>query len=254
MEGIVESGWVGGERDRHPPKTKTRPGAELEDLRTEVLIGGRRDRIFDLIALEKMASGLDPGERHLVADKFSKPTVPEAGSHPILNELGLDGDALFDLISGASRLKMAVRGWVAEKHLVEYLAGIDGVSDCVRLEGDGRPDVSLRWRGSEPIFVECKNTLRSTYADGRPRLDFQRTRAAKGDPCSRYYSPSDFQILAACLHAVTERWEFRFALTSELEPHKSCAGKIASAIGVSEPNFTKSPENAFYICSLGKAP
>jgi hypothetical protein len=34
-----------------------------------------------------------------------------------LDELQIAPDALFDLIWSASRLKMAVRGWVAETHL-----------------------------------------------------------------------------------------------------------------------------------------
>jgi hypothetical protein len=103
--------------------------------------------------------------------------------------------------------------------------------------------------GSPPILIECKNTLRQTYADGRPKVDFQRTRASKGDPCSRYYAPSDFPILAACLHAVTERWEFRFALTGELPAHKTCEGRIANMVPVEQPLFTESPQALFDICS-----
>ncbi|MGO4840785.1 hypothetical protein AB4144_51895, partial [Rhizobiaceae sp. 2RAB30] len=135
----------------------------------------------------------------------------------------------------------------AEQHLFDALAKLRGVSECSRLEADGKPDVSLRWRGGGPILIECKNTLRTTYSDGRPKVDFQRTRASKGDPCSRYYRPEDFPILAACLHAVTEKWEFRFALTAELEPHKTCPGRIANMIGVAEPIFSGNPERVFEL-------
>jgi hypothetical protein len=144
---------------------------------------------------------------------------------------------------------MAVRGWVAEAHLAETLSKTPGVTDCRRLGGDGQPDISLRWRDGPPILVECKNTLREKYADGRPKVDFQRTRAAKGDPCSRYYRPSDFAVLAACLHPVSERWEFRFACTADLPRHSTCTGRIANMIGVSEPLFTQSPEMVFTKCS-----
>ena len=78
--------------------------------------------------------------------------------------------------------------------------------------------------------------LRTTYAGGVPKLDFQRTRASKADPCSRYYMPSDFDIVAACLHPVTERWEFQFALTRDLPEHGSCQGRIDNNIRVRE-NF-----------------
>jgi hypothetical protein len=140
---------------------------------------------------------------------------------------------------------MAVRGWVAEHHLFDALSKLEGVSECSQIEADGKPDISLRWRGGAPILIECKNTLRSTYSDGRPKVDFQKTRASKGDPCSRYYRPEDFPILAACLHAVTENWEFRFALTADLEPHKTCPGRIANMIGVAEPVFWSNPEKVF---------
>jgi len=246
VEIILREGWAVWERERRPGKSKDRPTADLEDLRTEVLVGGRQDRLLDLIALERIAQGMDPGERHLVADKLkglrSKPaTVP----HAVLKEFGIAPDALFDLIEGASRLKMAVRGWVAEQHLFDALRTLRDVSECTRLEADGKPDLSLRWKGGSPILIECKNTLRTTYADGRPKVDFQRTRASKGDPCSRYYRQKDFPVLAACLHSVTENWEFRYALTSELEPHKTCRDHIANMIGVSEPTFSASAGNVF---------
>lgn len=243
---IRTHGWAVWERDRRPGKSKTRPTAEIEDYRTEVLVGGKQERLLDLIALERIARGLDPGERHLVADKMGiLKTAANVAEHPIVKEFGIAPEALFDLIEGAGRLKMAVRGWVAEQHLFEKLKVIPGVTDCMRLEEDGKPDVSLRWNGGAPILIECKNTLRTTYADGRPKVDFQKTRAAKGNPCSRYYRPEDFPVLAACLHAVTENWDFKFALTAELEPHKSCTGRINSSIGISEPIFTDKPELVF---------
>ena len=242
VERVLAEGWSAWERDRHEAKTTTRRAFELlPDIRTEILIGGRQERLLDLILLERVARGLDPGERHLIADKFRELPGKRAASkisHKLLEELSIAPEALLDLINSASRLKMAVRGWVAETHLEAHLKSVDGVTECVRLQGDGKPDISLRWKGSKPIFVECKNVLRTTYAGGVPKLDFQRTRAAKSDPCSRYYMPSDFQVLAACLHPVTEQWEFRFALTSELPAHGSCRGRIDNNIRVADDSFS----------------
>lgn len=240
VEQIRDEGWCAWERDRREAKTKDRRAAELADNRTEVLIGGRPERLLDLILLERVARGLDPGERHLIADKFRElpdKSAVSRGTHTLLDELQIAPAALFDLIASASRLKMAVRGWVAETHLETYLKSIDGVTECVRIEEDGKPDIMLRWRGSRPITVECKNVLRTTYADGAPKLDFQRTRAAKSDPCSRYYASSDFDVVAACLHPVTERWEFRFALTRELPEHGRCMGRIDSNVRVDRNVF-----------------
>jgi hypothetical protein len=244
---VQSDGWAAWERDRREPRTRDRRAAELADTRTELLIGGRPERLLDLILLERIALGREPGERHLIADKFktlrerrrsSEPALLHMASHKLLEELQIEPNALFDLISSASRLKMAVRGWVAETHLEAHLNTIPGVADCVRLQGDGKPDISLRWKGSRPILIECKNVLRTTYAGGVPKLDFQRTRAAKSDPCSRYYMPSDFQIVAACLHPLTEQWEFKFALTTDLPTHGICEGRIDNNIRVDARSFS----------------
>ncbi|MGE0702138.1 MAG: hypothetical protein AB7O57_23785, partial [Hyphomicrobiaceae bacterium] len=241
---ILDTGWVAWERERREAKTITRRAFELlPDIRTEVLIGGKKERLLDLILMERVARGLDPGERHLIAEKFRKLPGKSAGTlvaHKLLDELGITQESLLDLISSASRLKMAVRGWVAETHLERALIETPGVSECVRLQGDGKPDISLRWKGGRPFLVECKNVLRTTYADGIPKLDFQRTRASKSNPCSRYYMPSDFDVLAACLHPVTERWEFRFALTGDLfasQPKNGCEGRIDNNIRVTDDRF-----------------
>jgi len=247
---ILDKGWIAWERDRHPPRTRTRPTPTFdEDMRTEVLVGGRKERLFDLIQLEQIALGFDPGERHLIADKLlMEAPSTDNSSHRLLEELDLPSDALFDLIQGAPRLKMAVRGWVAEAHLETALQKIPGVTDCRRMNAEGQPDIALRWRGSPPIFVECKNVLRKTNAMGVPKVDFQRTRASKGDPCTRYYRPNDFQILAACLHPVREKWDFAFALTNDLPKHKECVGRIASNVIVSAPGFSEVPSAVFDKC------
>jgi hypothetical protein len=200
---------------------------------------------LDLVTLERLAYGLDPGERHLVADKLRVAKTPDVKVHPLVHEFGLAPEAIFDLIQGTGRLRMAVRGWIAEQHLYESLQAIGGVSECQRLTGEGQTDLSLRWQDGPPILIECKNSLRTTYADGTPKVDFQRTRASKGDPCSRYYRPEDFSVLAACLHAVTENWEFRFALTGELAAHPTCVGRISSSIRVEEPVFTREAPRLF---------
>jgi hypothetical protein len=243
VDAILAEGWHAWVRDRHEAKTTTRRAFELlPDIRAEVLIGGRQGRLLDLILLERVALGLDPGERHLIADKFRELPGKDAASrisHKLLDELSIAPEALLDLISSASRLKMAVRGWVAETHLEDHLKKVDGVTECMRLQGDGKPDVSLRWKGSNPVLIECKNVLRTTYHGGIPKLDFQRTRASKSDPCSRYYMPSDFHVVAACLHPVTEQWRFTFALTRELPAHETCPGRIGSNIRVAGEVFSE---------------
>lgn len=240
---ILATGWALWERDRRPPKAKDRPAFDMADLRTEALVGGTQANLLHLITLERIAQGLDPGERHLAGEQLFREIIAAKvapGPHELLAELGIGDAALLDLIQGAPRLKMAVRGWVAEHHLETHLRTVPGVTECERLTQEGRPDISLRWKGRGPILIECKNTLRARYATGEPKLDFQRTRAAKGDPCSRYYRPEDFPILAACLHPVKEDWIFTFALTRDLPPHATCEGRIKNMLAVAEPQFVSS--------------
>ena len=218
---ILRDGWHAWERASHGS----------HGIPVEALVGVKQDKVLDLIQFERLAFGLDTGNRQLLAEKVLS-DVALAAPHALVTELNLSEHALFDLINGTKRLKMAVRGWVAEVHLEEYLKTIPDVHDCYRINEEGSPDISLRYKGSAPILVECKNVLRIPAADGSPKLDFQRTRASKGDPCSRYYRHSDFAILAACLHAVTQKWDFNFIPTKDLLPHKTCVDHLSNNVQV----------------------
>jgi hypothetical protein len=246
-EAIRRDGWHAWERVR-------RAGPMAEPV--EVLVGGVRDTFLDLIRLERAGYGLSPGDRQLLADKrdlieaarqdgLDTPIEADVPIHPLLCELELGAGEVLELIAGARRLKMAVRGWVAEEHLRASLARTDGVTHCERLDEEGGPDLLVRFRDGPRLTVECKNVLRVlNKTRNLPRIDFQRTRAAKGDPCSRYYAPRDFDIVAGCLHAVTERWEFRYALPNTLDPHQKCVGKLASNVLVDE-RWSSDPRGAF---------
>lgn len=245
-EEIQSRGWYAWERVKR--------GGHPEPI--EVLVGGRKDRFLDLVRFERAAANLSPGDRQLLAEKpeiisGSTPRgpgpileIPAEALHPLVQEFSLSPEQIFELIANARRLKMAVRGWVAEQHLFEALQGIPGVDHCQRLDTDGSPDISLSFNGGRLLTIECKNVLREVDKENRPRIDFQRTRASKKDPCSRYYAPSDFDIVAGCLHAVTEQWEFRYTLTSQLQAHKMCKGKIASNVRI-DSRWTEDPTVVF---------
>jgi len=212
----------------------------------EVLVGGTRETFLDLVRFERAAAGLSPGDRQLLGEKralieatrkdaeFSA-SVNLAAMHPLLREFELSADEVLELIATAKRLKMAVRGWVAEEHLCSTLARVDGITHCERLDDEGGPDLLIRYMDGPNLTVECKNVLRvPNKTKNLPRIDFQRTRAAKGDPCSRYYAPIEFDVVAGCLHAITEQWEFRYAIPSTLDAHQKCPGKLASNVLVDE--------------------
>jgi len=235
-QSILTQGWVSWERAK-----RDREGI---DQPVEVMVGGTAEHFLRYVRFERAAKGLDAGHRALLADKLAAfaqpmprdgavgpaPALPPETVHHLAQELELTGAEILDLIQSAPRLKMAVRGWVAEVHLQRVLSQVPGVTECTRLEDEGAPDLRLRLADAPPLLIECKNVLRTRLADGTLRLDFQRTRASKGDPCTRFYRPEDFDLVAACLHPCTEQWEFRFALARELDPHKHCVGRLSNLV------------------------
>ncbi len=234
---ILSDKWVAWERERRPGKRT------LDEPLFETLVAGTQDQFLRLIRFEREAWGEEPGERHYLAEHFTDTPLVTASRelltanaaistehlHALAKEFALPPDKVLDLIAERRMLKMAVRGSVAEEHLVVALRQVSGVTACRRLEDDRGPDVALRFRGKDIAF-ECKNSSRTRTKDGFEKIDLQRTRASKGDPCSRYYKASDFDVVAACIHAVTEKWEFKYALTGDLDSHKVCPGRVSNNV------------------------
>lgn len=214
VDEILSTGWTAWERDR-------RSDAD----RVEVLVGGKPQSFLDYIRFEREACGEDQGHRQSLAESPSQ-------RHDLVSELQLTEKEILDLIQGTPMTKMNVRGVAAEVHLARALRSVRGVSDCARGK-KGEADVLLRFHGA-PLAIECKNVLRPRKKDNFPRVDFMRTRSSIADRCSRYYSPDDFSVVAACLHAVTKRWEFRFSVPEALDPHKKCPGKLDNNVSIDE--------------------
>jgi len=235
---VLERKWTSWEREK-----RSREGF---DEPIEVLVGGLPEYFLSYIRFERAAKGLDQGHRALLADKIGELksiALPQSlieyiapsqlpVPHAVAEEFELSPNEILDLIQSAPRLKMAVRGWVAEAHLQKYLLTLPDVTECLPIKGDGKPDLEIRYRGSHPLYIECKNVLRKTYSDGLPRVDFQKTRASKSDPCSRYYKPEEFDVVAACLHPCTERWEYLFNLTREMASHPKCKDRLSNNVRV----------------------
>jgi len=73
------------------------------------------------------------------------------------------------------------------------------------------------------IRVEVK-----TIRDGqKPQVELQKTRAAKGDPSSRYYERDHFDVVAVSVGRQTGDWsQFRYALARGLPTHRSHNNKL----------------------------
>jgi hypothetical protein len=241
VEEIHRTGWVGWERSRSEARRK-RPMPRVS-FQTETLLGLKPDRFLRYVQLERIASGMDPGERLLLIDRLADERSPDVvvAPHPLELELGLSARQILDLIDGAFRLKVAVRGSAAEHHLRDHLATVPGVDEVRHIDQDGMPDFEVVFQGHD-FRIECKNVLRRLSA-GRIKVDFQKTRASKKDPCSRYYRPEEFEVLAACLHPVTEAWEFRFCSTTKIPPHGRCLGHLSEKVYVEgDPWFDRVEE------------
>jgi hypothetical protein len=222
---IEAKGWTWWERQKR--------SQGLEEP-VEIMVGGRPDAFLKYIELERVAAGMDQGHRALVADKVGTMrhrAVMLSGTdvHPLSEEFQLSRDEILNLMLQAPRLKTAVRGWVAEKHLLTYLTSFPEITECTAIETDGQADLRVTFR-DRPVLVECKNILRRVYSDQIPRVDFQKTRASKTDPCSRYYKYDDFDMVAACLHPRTEKWEFSFARAGDLDFHPKCPGRLSNNV------------------------
>lgn len=158
-------------------------------------------------------------------------TTPSPSAHPLEVAFNLHSHEILTAIGDRPRTLMNVRGAVAEVHLRKYLDNLlaQGVIGAIRVGAEGEPDFYVQYGGKE-IVIECKN-VESPKKDraGQPRhhtpmtVDFQKTRNQLEEKHGRFYEPDDFDILAACTYNRTGQWEFVYALTTDMSPHRQYA-------------------------------
>lgn len=240
----LKTGWYGWERDRvHRGRRRVPPQMSLT---SEALLAFTPQHFLTYALFERVATGIETGERLILINDIGDDlrrgmgarsivstrldlVTPASTEHKLLLQFGLSVDQLLDLVAENPRLHTAVRGGVAERHLQVVLERTPGVTAVQKINLDGQPDFAIKYRRG-PLRIECKNVSPKKGPHGLPRVDFQKTRAAKGNPCSRYYAASQFEVLAACIYPVTQRWDFRFCLTTTLLPHKKCPGKLSDRV------------------------
>lgn len=252
----LEKGWHGFERERHYTDPAEEAKAVGEDLRVEALIALRPEHFLRYVVFERLATGMDPAERLAFSDRIERSglkildamLVRPLGApsldrrfdalqpHPLEVLCELTAFELLDVVQSRFRLLVALKGGVAEHHLRRHLEDLLGVDRVHALDEDGQPDFALDV-GASSVRVECKNVSPRPLKAG-PKVDFQRTRPSSKDPCTRYYAASDFEILAACLHPVSSRWEFAFTPTIVLSAHARCVGRLAPNVVVAGDHWT----------------
>ncbi len=108
LEAARAQRWHGWERERSDAKRDVRPE---ESLLTETVIAFRPDQFLRYVEFERLASGLDCGERCLLSDRFEKGlSQGEArrsspGRHPLEIQLGLPASDILDMVMGRISLE-----------------------------------------------------------------------------------------------------------------------------------------------------
>ncbi len=228
LDKAARTGWHVWEREnfagRRRGSSRTREGLET-------VIAFRPERLLDYVGLEQQATGLrlDPPLRFRAAVAAGSKPVPlgGVGAHTLEDEFKLSSQEILDIIAHRSRLSVAVRGGVAEHHLLHALRGDPAIATVSPLDADAQPDLDVMLSSGERVRIECKNVSPRPYADGSPRVEVQKTRSQRDDPAGRYYRPEQFELVAACLYAVTGRWEFRFKATELMARHEGFPGCLA---------------------------
>ncbi|HEY1350495.1 MAG TPA: hypothetical protein VGF67_12805 [Ktedonobacteraceae bacterium] len=152
--------------------------------------------------------------------------------HDLEVEFGLSASEILDSINRRNRCKIAVRGAIAEAHLYRYLKDLSdkGLIDAFEdFDQDGHPDCSVTF-ASHTFLIECKNAEKEQHPASRITIDFQRTRNQKADPSGRFYSPDEFDIVAACLWNRTREWRFCFAATRSLPTHPHYPHRLSNHV------------------------
>lgn len=225
IDEAARTGWLVWERDNISGARRASPRTQLG---VETMIALAPERLFDLIALERRSRelALDPPLRFRAALRATEPQVDLSQLHQLEKEFDLTADEILELIGQRSRLAMAVRGGVAEHHLGRLLNADRWVSGARVGHQEGPPDFFVSLASGAELSVEVKNASPKRYADGTPKVEVQKTRAAKGNPASRLYRPDAFDVLAACMYGPTGRWEFRFKRSDQLARHPEHPDRI----------------------------
>lgn len=228
LDTALRRGWHVWERENRAGRRRgiTRVGEGLETV-----IAFVPERLLSYVGFERRASGLglDPPLRYRAAEVVATDPIEPSGSggHSLEDEFELSSHQILEIIANRARLSVAVRGGVAEHHLQRHLYADPTIQRVAPIDVDGQPDFDVELTAGRRVLIECKNVSPNTYADGVPKVEVQKTRSQRGDPAGRFYRPEQFDIVAACLYAVTGRWEFGFKATAAMDRHPLHPDRLA---------------------------
>ncbi len=159
-----------------------------------------------------------------------------AKKHDLERLFALSATEILTVVQRNNRLLMAVKAGVAQEHLSRYLKQLvkeNRIEDFGSIDEDGKPDFWVIFNGRK-YLLECKN-VQKTLRKGEMTVDFMRTRYAKTvGPEGRFYKPSEFHILAACVFNQERRWDFRFIPTRRLGRSSNYNGRLDNKVSLGE--------------------
>ncbi len=152
--------------------------------------------------------------------------------HPLEVEFGLPAYGILDTIEDAFRLKVAVKGGIAESHLLNHLRNLPTIENVVHLDEDDRPDFQITYNG-KILLIECKNV------SPKGKMDLQKNCYPKNNPNHRFYKKDRFDILAASMQPFTGEWKFKFCPTVDLDTHPDVPERLDSRVLPQGPEWDR---------------
>ncbi len=194
---IQRRGWSAWERERRGgtanphAKRSAKAGGDESDPLFEVLVGGRSEQFLRLIQQEQESLGETPGERHLIADQLGLGKLV-----PMRGALDLHAQP-----SAARVHALAAEFQLSEARVLDLIAE--------------RRMLKMAVRGSvaeEHLLSQLKSVAGVDVCT----------------PPARRWRPRCRGVVQgqARVHALTEKWEFRYAASNTLDPHRHCPGKL----------------------------
>jgi hypothetical protein len=234
VQAALREGWHVWERENFAGRRRETSRAPQG---LETLIAFRPEKLLDYVRFEREATRLrlDPPLRFRAAQRAAGGlTTIEKARHMLEEEFDLSSEEILNIVINRFRLRVAMRGGVAEHHLGRAFNNDPAIKHVEEIDEDGRPDFQVTLEDGRKVLIECKNVSPKGYADGAFRVEVQKTRASKGDPASRLYPFEHFDAVAACLFSATSRWEFRFKASRDLKQDERFPGRVAPLQRVDE--------------------
>jgi len=120
----------------------------------------------------------------------------------------------------------AIKGTTSEFRALKDLKKKYDIKRSPNPDAGGNPDFTLVHGGKE-ILIEHKRVSKNVYANGDLKLEFQKSRASKGDPSSRYYSAEWCDLVSVDISEHTGiPNDKRFIWSKDLDRHKDFPEKI----------------------------